>query len=120
MILIEDFITQLKRHYVLDNTIEAYLGIVIDEVVSNVYNNNTETTRINIDVAVSSNCITLLFADYGIPFNPLENPPPNTMATVEERIVGGLGIHLVRTLSNSVTYSYANNTNVLTIEKLMV
>lgn len=55
--------------------------------------------------------------DTGRAFNPLEAPLPDLTAPLEERQLGGLGIHLVRSLMDRVTYRREAEKNVLTISK---
>ena len=54
-------------------------------------------------------------ADRGRVFDPTAAPKANISASVEDRPIGGLGIHLVRTIMDSVTYRRAEGKNVLTM-----
>lgn len=54
--------------------------------------------------------------DNGHPFNPLVDAPlPDLNAMAEERPIGGLGLHLVRTLATSVSYRRVDGGNRLDI-----
>src|SRR5262245_60985548 len=53
-------------------------------------------------------------SDDGQPFDPLSQPAPDTRAGIAARKVGGLGIHLLRSLMQSVEYRRVNDRNVLT------
>lgn len=55
--------------------------------------------------------------DDGRPFNPLDRDPPDTTASVDEREVGGLGIHLVKNMMDEVSYARVGDRNVLTLKK---
>ena len=56
--------------------------------------------------------------DDGRPFDPLsEGPPVNTQASLEERGIGGLGIHLTRKLFDEVTYERREEQNVVRLRK---
>ena len=55
--------------------------------------------------------------DGGKPFNPLDVKPPDLYAPLEDRELGGLGIHLVRSLMDQVTYRREGDQNVLTVRK---
>jgi serine/threonine-protein kinase RsbW len=55
--------------------------------------------------------------DDGLAFNPLEMLAPDTKQPLEERPVGGLGIHLVRTLMDEVAYRRQNGRNLLVLKK---
>ena len=59
----------------------------------------------------------LTVTDDGHPFNPLEAPEPKTDLPIEDRPIGGLGIHLLRELSDGMTYERRNGRNQVTIVK---
>ncbi len=57
--------------------------------------------------------------DQGIEFNPLDNPKPfDKDATLEDRDIGGLGIHFILKMSDSATYQRVDGWNVLTLSQL--
>ncbi|MFP4168363.1 MAG: ATP-binding protein [Desulfonatronovibrionaceae bacterium] len=58
---------------------------------------------------------TIRFVDSGEEFNPLQKDPPDTEIPLEDRQIGGLGIHLVRELSQGVEYTRENDENILTV-----
>jgi serine/threonine-protein kinase RsbW len=51
--------------------------------------------------------------DWGITFNPLEQPPPDLSADISSRPVGGLGIYLVRQMAARLTHEHREGCNVL-------
>jgi len=53
-------------------------------------------------------------SDDGKAFNPLEQSPPDIHAPLEDRKIGGLGIHLLRTLMEKVEYRRDDGRNHLT------
>jgi anti-sigma regulatory factor (Ser/Thr protein kinase) len=53
----------------------------------------------------------LLMEDDGNPFNPTEAPVPQVARSLEEMPIGGLGIHLVRALTDAFSYKRINNRN---------
>jgi serine/threonine-protein kinase RsbW/sigma-B regulation protein RsbU (phosphoserine phosphatase) len=58
--------------------------------------------------------LTATVSDDGAPFDPLAQPIPDVHAPITERRVGGLGIHLLRTLMDSVEYRRRGDRNELT------
>ena len=58
--------------------------------------------------------------DSGPPFNPLEAPAPNLQAAPDEREAGGVGLHLVRTYSDRMSYECVDGCNRLVIEHDLV
>ena len=58
--------------------------------------------------------------DNGRPFDPASVPPPDVEAALEERRVGGLGVHLMRKLMDDVSYSFdAEKGNTLVMRKIL-
>jgi serine/threonine-protein kinase RsbW len=55
--------------------------------------------------------IEIEIIDDGMEFNPLEMESPDTEALAEDRIIGGLGIHLSRNLSREIKYKREDNKN---------
>ena len=59
----------------------------------------------------------LVLRDDAPAFDPLSLATPNVEASLEDRSVGGLGIHLVRELMDEVTYRRVDGYNELTLSK---
>ncbi|WP_374555913.1 SpoIIE family protein phosphatase [Thermomonas sp.] len=57
----------------------------------------------------------LQFRDDGPPYDPLSRDAPDVDAPLDERGIGGLGIHLVRTLAQEATYVRRDDRNELTL-----
>ena len=55
--------------------------------------------------------------DDGVPFNPLEVPPPDLTASLEDRKIGGLGVYLVRTAMDEIAYERKGKQNCLSMKK---
>ena len=96
------------------------LRLACEEVVVNIasyaYPDDVEGF-IDIDIQKTDRII-LRFEDGGVPFNPLDHEEPDITLPWEERRIGGLGIYLVMKKMDAVRYEYANNRNILTIEKI--
>ena len=63
--------------------------------------------------------ITIRFEDGGVPFNPLEQKKTDTKQSWTQRRIGGLGIFLLRRKMDDIRYTYENQKNILTIEKIL-
>jgi anti-sigma regulatory factor (Ser/Thr protein kinase) len=59
--------------------------------------------------------LIVTITDDGAPFNPLSLATPRTDQALEDREIGGMGIHLVRNLIDDVTYHRRIDRNVLTL-----
>ena len=47
---------------------------------------------------------TVTLTDYAFAYNPLQAPAPDTTLDLDEREVGGLGVHFLRQLADEVSY----------------
>ena len=56
--------------------------------------------------------------DEGLPFNPLEAPGPEVVTDVASQKIGGMGIHLIRGLTDELSYRREGERNVLTLRFL--
>ena len=52
-------------------------------------------------------------ADKGSPFNVLSLPEPDTTLDIMDREIGGLRVHFIRKLSDSISYRRKNGQNIL-------
>lgn len=106
-------------HEVPSRTLYA-VNLALDEVVTNVVRHGFEDPsgqEILAEVTVQGEDLTTVVADPGRAFNPLDVAPPDLHAPLAERTLGGLGVHLVRSLMDSVEYRRDNGKNVLTMRK---
>ena len=96
------------------------IRLACEEVVVNIISYAypyDQSGYIDVDVEKTGNRIVICFKDGGRPFNPLEQEPPDTNLSWEQREIGGLGIFLVVNKMDEVRYAYEDHQNVLTIEK---
>ena len=99
--------------------------LVLEEVVINVvkhgYGDGERAGfRQEIEISISSEAgsLTIEISDGGRAFNPLKDgPEPDLDAALEDRPVGGLGLHLVRTLMDTMRYRRSDGRNHLTLVK---
>lgn len=95
------------------------LNLVIEEFLTNIISygyNDSQPHTIEISLRLDADRLTVVISDDGIAFNPLEDAPaPVLTGDVEDRPIGGLGIHLVRTLMDKIHYRRDGNKNRLTM-----
>ncbi|MFT7618886.1 MAG: anti-sigma regulatory factor (Ser/Thr protein kinase) [Planctomycetota bacterium] len=103
----------------ISTRIRRELCIVVDEVLNNVirhaFAQDDQVQLIQISLKAGASGITLTVSDEGQPFNPLDRPQPQTDLTLDEREIGGLGIHIVRNLMTESHYERQGARNVLTL-----
>ena len=95
------------------------VGLAVDEACSNIilHGYGEEGGRIEIELAVSPDRVTVSLMDSGEPFNPLTVEPPDLCDDVDQRKVGGLGVFIIKKTMDEVGYEYRNGRNVLSITK---
>ncbi|ATE66466.1 ATP-binding protein [Rhizorhabdus dicambivorans] len=93
----------------------ARLMIAFDELLSNIAHHGGGT--IELAITVDAGTLTARIADDGPRFDPLALPAPDTSLDIDDRPVGGLGIHLVREMMDEVRYVYDQGRNELTFRK---
>jgi anti-sigma regulatory factor (Ser/Thr protein kinase) len=107
------------EHQLSDDDVMA-INLVLDEVLSNIieygYDGEAEH-EIRVTMAVDGDLLSIEIEDDGRPFDPLQAPAPDLDRPLEERPVGGLGIHLVRTLMEAVEHQRRDGRNILTMRK---
>ncbi|MEO8692752.1 MAG: ATP-binding protein [Acidimicrobiales bacterium] len=91
--------------------------LVVEEVVRNLIEHtppyaHDETATVSITVTARS--VTVVIEDDRPPFDPIDAPPLDVTAPLEERRAGGMGLHLVRRLTDQLTYERADDRNRLT------
>jgi serine/threonine-protein kinase RsbW len=88
--------------------------VALDEILSNiVLHGSAGRTDAMIDVtfALRAGDLEVEVMDDGPELDPLTLPAPDTTAPLEARRPGGLGIHLVRSLMDRVTYAREDGRN---------
>ncbi|SPQ00470.1 Anti-sigma regulatory factor [Candidatus Sulfobium mesophilum] len=53
--------------------------------------------------------------DWGIPFDATAQPDPDVTGPLEKRSVGGLGIHLMRNMTDEISYKREDGQNILSL-----
>ena len=105
-----------REEWAPDFTYRVHLAL--EELVLNVmdYGYDDGSQDIEIHLTSDADAITIEIVDSGRPFDPLSDAPqPDLDAPVEERRVGGLGVHLVKTLMDRMDYKRENEQNRLTV-----
>ena len=94
------------------------MSIVFDDLLNNVVSYafpDEGEHEIDIRAELVREQLTVTISDDGIPFNPLSIQAPDTSVSLEDRELGGLGIHLVRSMVDDISYQRRINKNVLSV-----
>ena len=96
------------------------VNLALDEVVTNAILDGFENTvdqELFVRLQLAGSELHAELVDQGRAFNPLEVPAPNLNAPLRDRELGGLGLHLVRSLMDRLDYRRDGAKNVLTLIK---
>ena len=102
----------------LPATLMHDVHLVVEEVACNVLSHGAEEGHepsLELLASVEGNRLAMEFRDNGRAFDPLSQPPPDLDADIEDRPIGGLGVHLIKELAEQVAYSRDDRHNVLRI-----
>ena len=104
---LRSFFFSVCREYHIDDETAKTLYLALEEWVANVIGYAyPKGIRGHVEVTadVKDDVMTLVIKDHGTAFDPTQHAEVDIEAGLDERAIGGLGIHLVRTIMDSVEY----------------
>ena len=113
-------LTEFGQNHQLPDAVLFAIKLALEEIVTNAISHGFKDRRehrITVRLSLEQSALLSEVEDDGPAFNPLEMLAPDTKQPLEERPVGGLGIHLVRTLMDEVRYRRQDGRNVLVLKK---
>jgi serine/threonine-protein kinase RsbW len=98
------------------------LNLIIDEVFTNIVSygfNDKKEHRIKIDIRIINGELTVRVEDDGAPFDPTTAPKTDLCCSIEDRKIGGLGLHLINQIMSRVIYKREKDKNILVLKKCL-
>ncbi len=96
----------------------AKLGLMLDELLTNVamhgYGNQGGPVSVQVDL-LAPDSVQVVLRDQGPAFDPTGMPEPDLELALEDRKVGGLGVHFVRRLAQRFSYRRDGDCNEVTL-----
>jgi anti-sigma regulatory factor (Ser/Thr protein kinase) len=109
-----------RMHGLADQLVDQFV-LALDELVANIVQHGLSTDdheTIRISITLDAARLGMEISDPGKAFDPLhEAPAPDLDSPLEQRRIGGLGVHFVRAMMDDVTYRREGDRNVLTLAK---
>lgn len=90
------------------------VNLVLEEFGINIMNYGYDDGLHNFQINLTSetDTVTIEFIDDGKPFNPLEdNPEADTETNVDDRPIGGLGLFLIKEMTEEFSYRREESRN---------
>ena len=114
------FVDEVCEEAGLDMATTMKLNLAIEEAVVNVMNYAYPQDTVG-DIYIESQAddeqLEFDISDSGSPFDPTVRQEVDTTLSAEERPIGGLGIHLVRQIMDSINYERVGGNNILRLVK---
>jgi anti-sigma regulatory factor (Ser/Thr protein kinase) len=109
LLYIQGTVEELGQREAWPDSLTFKVNLVLEELGLNILTYGAEDKvhgpEIKIILTSKEDSLTIEVSDDGHPFNPLEDSKdPNIDGLLEERSIGGLGVHLVRTLMDELSY----------------
>ena len=117
---IQDWLEAISPELGIDEMLIPGINLALEEAVTNVINYaypKGTYGSIELDASLEGNELKFILSDSGKEFDPTLRPEADINAGVEDRPIGGLGVHLVRQIMDSVSYERKEGMNILTMTK---
>ncbi len=104
----------------ISTSVRRKLNLVFDELLNNIisyaYDDDKEH-HIGVEIELTHKKLIVSITDDGLPFNPFAGKTPDITIGLEDRKIGGLGIHLVRSLMDKARYQRRVDKNIVILIK---
>jgi anti-sigma regulatory factor (Ser/Thr protein kinase) len=111
-----------ERHALPDD-VRRSLNVALDELLANALSHGAagrDNGSVSVAVELERERVNVRISDDGPPFDPFKQAAPDTTLSVDDRAIGGLGIHLVREMMDEVSYQRDDGHNVVLLVKRVV
>lgn len=123
LVRLDAFVSGYCEQHGLSPSIAMELSLVAEECFVNVVEHGFDDQarhQIQIAMELAMGAVIIAIEDDGVAFDPLSAPEFDPKTPIEQRRVGGLGIHLVRSLMDEVTYQRTGGKNRLRLWKSLL
>lgn len=113
-----DFIGEFAARERLTEDAVFALNLAVEELFTNMVKYGGGSDEVSIDLSVCNGDLVILLDHAGADeFDPTESADVDTAQPLSERTPGGIGLHLVRRVMDSVTYEHRDGAAHLRLTK---
>lgn len=120
---VRKFITNQTKDFGFNENESFKIALAVDEACTNLIKysfNQDSRNKILISISKNESYFEIKIKDSGLSFNPLFVPTPDMPEYLNKYQKGGLGIHIMRSVMDTISYEPSNSIvkwNVLTLIK---
>ena len=108
---IVDFTAAFFTHEALDPRMRQAVDLTLEEIFTNMVKYSASTAQVRVDLRCVGEGVEVALTDYDVDaFDMTQAPDANVALPIEQRKPGGLGLHLIRRVVDSIEYAYAPDT----------
>jgi anti-sigma regulatory factor (Ser/Thr protein kinase) len=113
------FIKEFVDQEGIGSHVEYALNLVVEELFTNMVKYNSGSIeQISIGLERLTDRVVVRLVDFDVdPFDPSEVEEVRVDAPIEERHAGGLGLHLVKSIVDRISYEYNNRRMTVSVTK---
>ncbi len=115
------FVAECLSSFPADPSTAYVLNLAVEEFFTNMVKYAPEGVQdvwIRLEKRDQRVIVTMVDRDVE-PFDVTRAEPANTSLPLEDRVPGGLGVHLVREMVDSLEYTYADRCSTITFTKIL-
>lgn len=120
---VQEYVMETCTLFGASNKVAYQLSLITEEIFVNVahyaYGDEKGICSVDVNFDTDKKYLELVFMDSGKPFNPIEKEDPDITLSADQRKIGGLGIFIVKQISDNISYKYENDKNILQIGKFI-
>jgi anti-sigma regulatory factor (Ser/Thr protein kinase) len=118
--LVHQALDELALQQNLPARLVNHLHLALEEHLTNIMSygyDSGEAGTIRVRFTLEPSALRIEVEDNARPFDPTAAPEVNTSLPLEDKPLGGLGLHMIRKSVDQLEYSRAADRNVLTMKK---
>jgi anti-sigma regulatory factor (Ser/Thr protein kinase) len=121
MEIMNEQLAKLVKDWEIADDVAFSMNLALEEIVTNIIDygyKGVEDYDIIIRFTLEKHRLRIQIKDNAPEFNPLDVKDPDDLnKPLDERNVGGLGIHLVKKFTDNFSYRRSNGKNIVTLTK---